>query len=244
MFLREAIKRLFGEPFAWVWLILEPILTVTIFMFVLTAVRLREVGGIDTAVWIMVGMLGFNFFRKTFVRSLAAIKDNKKLFIFRQVKPVDPVIVRTLVEGFLNLVVSMLLFLGAALIGLDIIPDDPLASLEGAFGIWLIGVGFGLMGSVAVELLPAIGKSLRLIVFPLFLFSGVIFPISAVPEPYRGWALLNPLAHGLEAIRMGFSNQYTVIPELSVQYLYIVALSLVFLGLALHVRFSLRLLER
>lgn len=244
MFLREAIKRLFGEPFAWVWLLLEPILTVTLLAFMLTAVRLREVGGIETAVWIMVGMLGFNFFRKTFVRSLLAIRDNRKLFVFRQVKPFDPVIVRTFLEGFLNIVVSVLVLMGAALIGLEVIPDDPLMSLEAAFGIWLVGLGFGLMGSVAMELMPGIGKTMRLSVFPLFLFSGLIFPISAIPDPYREWALLNPLAHGLEAIRLGFSSQYAVIPELDVAYLYLVALSLVFLGLALQVRFALRILER
>ncbi len=75
----------------------------------------------------------------------------------------------------------------------------------------------------------------------MYFLSGVVLPIASVPQPYRGWLLLNPVAHGLEAARLAFAPYYHAIPELSVAYLYGFALVSIFLGLALQVRFANRM---
>jgi lipooligosaccharide transport system permease protein len=36
---------------------------------------------------------------------------------------------------------------------------------------------------------------------PLFLFSGVFFPVSQIPEPFRTIAWFTPLFHGVELVR-------------------------------------------
>ena len=41
----------------------------------------------------------------------------------------------------------------------------------------------------------------RLIITPLFLFSGVFFPITRLPAPFRVLAVLTPLYHGVELTR-------------------------------------------
>ncbi|MEP6588756.1 MAG: ABC transporter permease, partial [Polaromonas sp.] len=128
-----------------------------------------------------------------------------------------------------------------ALFGHSVIPADPLAVLEAFFGLWLVGLGFGLMTSVAVEMVPELGRVIKLIMMPLYMISGVMFPISIVPQPYRDWLLFNPVAHGLEAVRLGFAPHYHAVPELSIAYIYGFALVSIFLGLALHRRFALSL---
>jgi capsular polysaccharide transport system permease protein len=105
-------------------------------------------------------------------------------------------------------------------------------------------MGFGLMTSVAVELVPELGQVIKLVMRPMYVVSGVIFPISAVPQPYRDWFMLNPVAHGLEAVRLGFAPHYHAVPELSIAYIYGFALVSIFLGLALHRRFALRLVTQ
>ena len=60
LFLREAVHRLFNRRAAWVWLLLEPIVHIVFLMFLFAVVRLRSIGGIDTALWLMVGMLAFS----------------------------------------------------------------------------------------------------------------------------------------------------------------------------------------
>lgn len=241
LFLRESVHRLFSSRGAWAWLLLEPAVHVVFLMFMFSVVSLRVVGGIDTAVWIMLGLLAFFMFRRTGAQAMNAVASNQALFTYRQVKPVDTVLSRGALEGFLMLLVAILLCVGAGLVGLDVIPQNPLAVLEAFFGLWLFGLGFGLIASVAQELVPELGKSINLLMTPLYFLSGVMFPMHFVPPAFRDWLLLNPVAHGVEALRLGFAPHYQVVPELSIGYLYVSALIAIFLGLALHVRFSSRL---
>lgn len=241
LFLREALARLFGHRAAWFWLLIEPAFHVAYLMVIFSIMRLRSIGGIDTTVWLMIGLLAFFMFRHTATQVMNAVSANKALFAYRQVKPVDTVLVRAALEGLLMTCVTALFLFGAGLYGLNVIPADPLAVFEAFFAMWLMGMGFGLVASVASELVPELGRIVNLIMMPLYMISGVMFPLAIVPQPYRDWLLLNPLAHGLEAARLGFAPHYHAVPELSLAYLYACALVTIFLGLALHRRFAIRL---
>lgn len=244
LFLREAVNRLSAGRAAWLWILFEPLVHIVFLMLMFTFVRQRTVGGIQTSIWVMVGLLAFFMFRRTGTRAMNAINSNKALFAYRQIKPVDTILVRAALEGFLMILVSIVLLTGASLFGLPVIPADPLAVLEALGGLWLVGLGFGLITSVATELVQEMGRIIGLIMTPLYFISGVIYPIAKIPPPYREWLLLNPLVHGLEAVRLGFAPYYHAIPELSVTYLYLFALVSIFLGLALQVRFANELVAR
>ncbi len=244
LFLREAVSRLSAGRAAWLWLLLDPLIQIVFLLFIFTIIRMRTVGGIETIVWLMVGMLAFLMFRRTATQAQNAVGSNQGLFTYRQVKPVDTVLVRAALEGFLTILVAIILFGGAILFGIGVVPEDPLFVLEAFFGLWLLGLGFGLMASVAGELIPELGKVIGFVMTPLYFASGVLIPIASVPQPYRDWLLLNPVAHGLDAARLGFSPYYHAVPELSITYLYIFSLVLIFFGLALHIRFATRLVTQ
>lgn len=244
LFLREALTRISSSRAAWFWLLAEPVFHVTYMLVIFTVIRVHTVGGIDTVVWLIVGMLAFFMFRRTGTQVTKAISANQALFTYRQVKPVDTVLVRGGLEGFLMTLVAGILLTGAALFGHSVVPADLLAVLEAFLGLWLVGMGFGLVASVAGELVPELGRVIDFAMMPLYLISGVILPLSTVPQPYREWLMLNPVAHGLEAARLGFAPYYHAVPELSIAYLYGFALVIVFLGLALHRRFALRLVTQ
>ena len=241
LFLRESLSRLFSARAAWFWLLAEPVFHVTYLMVLFGVIRVHSVGGVDTALWIMFGLLSFFMFRRTGTQMMHAIRANRALFAYRQIKPVDSVLVRGVLEGFLMIIVIGLMLAGTALLGYSVMPADPLAVLSAFFSLWLVGMGFGLVVSAIAELVPELERIIKLIMMPMYFISGVIFPIAAVPQPYRDWLLLNPVAHGLEAVRLGFASYYHAVPELSVDYLYRFALVSLFLGLALHRRFALRL---
>jgi capsular polysaccharide transport system permease protein len=244
LFLREAIHRVSRERAAWVWILVEPCFHIAFLMFMFATIRIRVVGGIDTLVWILVGLLAFFMFRRPAQQGMAAVGANFALFTFRQVKPVDTVLVRCALEGFLMVLVSALLLVGAGLFGVDVFPANPLYVLVAVIGMWLCGVGFALITSVASELVPESGRLINMSMHPFYLFSGIVFPIDKLPSPYREWLLLNPLVHGLEAARVGFAPLYRAVPELSVPYLYGFALCMIFLGMALHQHFAIKLRAR
>ena len=244
LFLREALSRISRERAAWLWLLLEPVVHIVFLMVIFTVMRVRHVGGIETPIWIMVGMLAFFMFRRTPQQAMYAVAQNEGLFAYRQVKPVDTVLVRAGLEGFLMLVISVLLFGITALYGLVIAPVNPLTVLAAFFGLWGLGLGYALIISVAGELLPELGHLLTMSLQPLYILSGVMLPIVVIPEPYRSWLMINPVAHGLEAARAGFSPLYRAAPDVSLGYLYACAAVTIFFGLALHRRFVKRLAAR
>jgi capsular polysaccharide transport system permease protein len=244
LFLREALTRISSSRFAWFWLLFEPVFNVAYMVLIYTVIRVRTMGGVDVFIWLMVGMLAFFMFRRTAMQVTHATSANQALFTYRQVKPVDTVLVRGGLEGFLMVIVASLLLGGAALLGHSVLPADPLAVLEAFFGLWLAGMGFGLVVSVVTELVPELGLLINYVMTPLYIVSGVILPLSSVPQPYRDWLMFNPVAHGLEAARLGFSPYYHAVPELSISYVYEFSLVSIFLGLALHRRFALRLVTQ
>lgn len=242
LFLREAVFRLSGSRTAWLWLLLEPVFHIAFIMLFFELVRMQTIPGADPAMFVMTGLLGFFMARNTALRSMEAINANAALFAYRQVKPVDTVLVRAALEGFINLVVALIILTGAGLLGMDLTINDPLEVIVAFAGLWLGGLGLGLMLAVANQLLADLANIVKIMFIPVYFVSGVMFPVLIVPQPYRDWLFYNPFLHGIEALRGGFFPHYYVVPETSLSFLYGFALVSIFLGLALHVRYARKLI--
>jgi len=241
IFLREALDRLFDMRAAWFWLLMEPVIHIGFITFVFSMIYVREVGGMDIFVWIMVGMLAFFLFRRTAVQVMHAADSNRPFFAFRQVKPFDAAIVRAGLEAFLMAIISGVILMAAALLGHRALPPNPLLVVQALVGLWLFGVGYGLIASVLMALAPEMKHILNILMMPLYLISGVIWPLVSIPPRYRDLLLLNPIAHGLELVRLGFGSYYHVVPGVSAGYLYAWVVASIFLGLLLYRRFAMQL---
>src|SRR5690606_12986693 len=109
LFMREALHRLFDMRAAWRWLLMEPRLHIGFFAVLYTAFRRHAVGGMDTAVWIIVGLLTFFLFRRTGIQVMHAVDSNRASFAYRQVKPFDAALVRAVLEAFLMSIIAMVI---------------------------------------------------------------------------------------------------------------------------------------
>lgn len=241
LFLREAVSRVSARRAAWMWLLVEPMAHVVFLMLLYTSIGSRAVPGTSYALFFMTGVIGYHFFQHAATKSIDAISANAALFSYRQVKPVDAVLVRAALESFIEFIVFILLCAGASFIGMDALPHDPLGAATALTLLAGLGVGLGLIFSVAAHLVPEIGKIVRLAFIPLYLMSGVVFPPTILPPSIREWLFLNPVMHGVEALREAFFRGYPTSPDLDLGYLAAWAVAAVFLGLTLHVRFAQRL---
>jgi capsular polysaccharide transport system permease protein len=241
LFLREALYRLLSSRSAPLWLFFEPVLHVSYLLLIYTVIRIRVIGGIDTTLWLLCGILTFVLFRRTFTQTTKAVDANTSLFTYRQVKPIDTLLVRAALEFLVLFLVGAILFSGAALFGHDVRPANPLQVMGALIGIWVFALAWGMVASVAENLVPELGNLNRMITAPLYILSGTIAPLSRFPYPYLDWLMLNPIAHALELVRQGFSPYYHVAPGTSMTYLWAWAVGLLFLGLCLQRRFALRL---
>jgi capsular polysaccharide transport system permease protein len=244
IFLREALDRLFDMRGAWFWLLAEPVSHIGFLVFIWSVIRVRTIGGVDLVLWLSIGLLAFFLFRRTAVQVTHAVDSNRPLFAYRQVKPFDPAIARAVLEAFLMSIVSAIILLATALLGHGSLPGDPLLVMHAAFGLWLFGLGYGLVASVWMELVPEMEHVFKILMLPLYLMSGVIWPLASIPEPYRGLLLLNPIAHGLELVRLGFVPHYHAVPGVNAGYLHFWAVTSVFLGLLLYRRFAVHLVMK
>ena len=151
LFLREVVARLSARRAAWVWILLEPIMHI-VFLYVLFGFVLQKVvSGIDGGLFMTTGVLGFFLAQNAAMRSKDAIQGNAALLIYRQVLPVDTVLVRGALEALLFMVVALCLFTGLGLLGYQVFPHNFLQVMVGFGALWLSGMGLGLMLSVGTR---------------------------------------------------------------------------------------------
>jgi len=242
LFLREMIGKTSAGRLAWFWLVFEPFAMVTILVSIRSLISGgRFIGGVDFIPWVVTGLFGFYLFRENLLKSLGAISANKALFTYRQVKPVDPVLVRCMLEGTIRGFVFVLFILCAQLLDINIIPHYIIKALSIWLLIWLLATGFGLTFSALSALVPEIGRIVKLTSLPLLIISGVMVPIQLIPESAQNILLFNPILHGLELLRLAFFENYKTVDKISLLYITFWALSINLLGLLLHIRFSMKL---
>lgn len=241
LFLREALTRLSAGRAAWLWIIVEPAAQVALLMLIFTSIRQRVLPGIDFALFLGIGVIGYYLFKNVASRSANAISANSALFVYRQTRPVDVVFVRVFLEGILQLFVFMTLLAGMLLVGFDIRLHDFMTFIAAWGLLWLFGAGIGLILSVGAELVPEISKIANLLFTPIYFVSGVFFAPFMLPPMYQEWILLNPLVHGMELLRASFFPEYNLAPGISIAYLGAFALFSILLGLAMHLRFATRM---
>jgi len=190
------------------------------------------------------GMMGFFLIREGMMRGLGAVDANQALFAYRQVQPSDPVFVRTFLEGMLRSFIFLLFILGAWLLGIDMVPDNAILAISIWLSLWCLGLGFGLITSVAGTLVPEVGKLIRMLSLPLMILSGVIFPLNSLPHWLLEYLMYNPIVHGLETLRLGFFEGYQVVHGTSMNYFWMFTFTTLAIGLLMHVRFKERLIAK
>lgn len=242
LFMREALARTMANRFAWFWMFAEPVAFVVVMVAVHELLgRVRLVTGAEFIPWLIVGVMGFLLFREGVLRSIGAVDSNQGLFTYRQVKPVDPVLVRNALEGILKTIVLVILITGASLLGHDILPADPLQAMLAWVSLWLLGMGGGLVVSVGAALVQELGLVTRLAMLPMFLLSGAMIPLHTLPHYLQHYLLYNPVLHAIEILRFSFFAGYQSLNGVNLMYVWYWILPLIALGLALHIRFAMRL---
>jgi len=95
---------------------------------------------------------------------------------------------------------------------------------------WLASVLVGLACATPVYAYSAGAKTeqgfaviFRLVVIPMFLFSGAFFPVSNLPPALEVLAYLSPLYHGVELARMAALGTWTAWAWVHVAYLVVLA---------------------
>lgn len=217
LFLRELKTRLDGRWGGAIWVIGEPMLNIGAMLIVYGALRAHSIGGVDTIMFLISGQLPYLIFKSMLLRLMEGIDANQGLFAYRQVKPIDAVIARALVEVMLAAAVILLFAAALAWGGHHVVPAQPLQYLASLVLLTVLGGAFGLMAAVATAGPLAKARGLvRMALMPIYLASGAVMPLASLPQVAQDFLLLNPLAHSIETSRAAlFGPGYQAVERMS-----------------------------
>ncbi len=196
----------------WMDTVFSPIVSLILFLSVFGIVTGgRDVGGIDSVLFIYVGLLAMTAVNSSFSNPGFAlvIAKNTGTFIDLQMAPIKPwgigvaYALAALSRALFTLTV-------AVLITGWFIPDLGLAHpLVLLLGLALTGLEFGLLG-VIFGMLAKGFESLTIvttfIMQPMIFLAGVFYPISMLPEPWDQISAFNPLHHNINLLRYAVTD--------------------------------------
>lgn len=205
---REVIARYRGSFVGLAWSFFNPILLLVVYTFVFSFVfkfrwgddRFGADGDGNLAIMIFSGMIVHALFSDSFIRSPELITGNTN-FVKRVVFPLEILPWVTMGAAVFHLLVSLSVLIGAqALVSGQVhltILFFPFALLPLVLFTMGISWFFASAGVYFRDLAQASG-----IISTIMLFlSPVFYPLTAVPEAYRGVFYLNPLTYMIELIR-------------------------------------------
>lgn len=200
--LNEFRVRFIRSSLGGLWGILQPLMQVAIFAFILSHVLSSKLPGIDNpyayAIYLLAGTLAWNLFAEVVQRSLTLFIDQGNLLKKISFPRISlPIIVAggALLNNILLLLAILFIFL-------------LLGHLPGMQILWLpllilvtlgFGLGLGLILGVLNVFMRDIGHVVPIVLQFLFWFTPVVYMSSIIPENYRQWLVLNPMYSVVEA---------------------------------------------
>lgn len=201
LLLREIKTRFGAFRLGVVWALAEPLAHVVILSVIFGIRSPTTAQGVEFPVFLATGIIPFLLFREMVTRGMTAITSNQSLFSYRQVKPLDTLVARFILEIVIYSAVFLVFMAGAGWLGFDVSVGDPLTLLLVFLALGLFGLGLGALACVLNTALPDAAQVVPIILRPLYFISGIFFSVEAIPAEYRGWLLWNPVLHALEIIR-------------------------------------------
>lgn len=215
---RELKARFGGRWLGAFWVLFEPVAHLSYLMALFGVVRERVIPGVPFVMFLLTGLIPFFMFRSVSLRVMGSVDGSRGLFGFRQVKPIDVILARASLDVLLYSVVFAVFLAAFGWVGIKWYPDNPLEVMATSTVLIALGLGLGILFVVLTDDFPQVRVFIRISYLPLYLISGVIFPVSAMPPEVVDWLLWNPVLHLMECIRGAFFNEYEPIQEATLAY--------------------------
>lgn len=194
--LEEIVKKNFSSKYkdsvlGVIWTILSPLLMMALFTIIFSTIFGRNIE--NYAVYFLCGWCLFNFFTASISTSMDALRGNKAI-LQRTPAPKYIFVLGGILSEFLNYLIMMVLlviimFITHTTFHFPII----FCSIIPIISLFVMVVGLGLMLSIACVYYTDIRYLWSVISLMLMYASAIFYPMDIVPEPFRGYMVLNPL---------------------------------------------------
>ena len=203
LMIRELITRFGRENIGVLWIMAEPLLFAGLVGLVWHFSHGATEHGVNVIAFVATGYIPITLFRHGVARSVAVFTANQSLLYHRQIKIVDFILARFIIE----LLGSMMayLFMGVVLIAFDVFPIP--ADIGLLIAGWLIYCLFCfslclIIGPLS-EISEAWEKFIPVTTYIMIPFSGLFYMVSWMTPNFRDFLLMSPFVNGMEMMRKG-----------------------------------------
>ena len=190
----------------------------------------------------MLGVVPFFLFLRSYTNALGAMSSAKGLFNYRQLKPIDTVLVRIVTETGIMMIVFGLLWGGLWWWGRPVSMHDPLEFIACLAMLCLLAIGFGLFADVYITRNSETRRIAGLFERPLLLVSGAFYTMKDLPDQLLTYLWWNPIFHAIDLARGAALDKYD--SPASWIYLFFSTAFILLLGLASYRRNLFRLTQQ
>jgi len=245
LFFRELGMKLSVGRLGFFWLFFEPFAQV--FFFILIRVEITKHNGnqanFDYAIFMAIGFVAFNMFKTILNSSKGAFQANKGLLNYKQVKPIDTILARVLLQLFVTTCILLIFIFIGFILNYDIKPQNLLMVIIGYLWLLIFSFGIGLLVGVGNSFFESIGKTVNILSFGLLIFSAVFYPLIKLPIIAQKILLYNPLVHFMEMIH---SSYISTLDDRFVDYSYMFLWTIIplFMGLWLYTKLQKKIISQ
>lgn len=199
--LRETRTRYGKSELGYAWAIIDPLVEMAVLMLVFTLLGRVSPIAVPLPVFLITGLIPFQFFKDCVGRGAGAANANTALLTYPQVKLLDILIGRVLLEA--ATIVFVYIFFAIVLHYALAIPFstwyDNIPKMIGAMlGLFYFGLASAIFSCSLSRLTPVWGTIWSFLSRPLWFLSGVFYTISHLPSNARHYMIYNPIAHLIE----------------------------------------------
>ena len=203
LMMRELVTRFGRENIGFLWIMVEPLLFAVLVGFVWRYVKGPEEHGVSIIAFVATGYLPMVFFRNSVLRVVKIFNANSGLMYHRQVKVLDFVFVRVLIEMIGAMMAYV--FIGALLMTVNEfpVPSDLGALIAGWFLYSLFVFSLCLVMAPLSEMSDVLEKLMPVVTYVTIPFSGTFNMTSWLAPSAQKAVYYSPFVHGMEMMRYG-----------------------------------------
>jgi capsular polysaccharide transport system permease protein len=217
LMLRELVTRFGRENIGFLWIMAEPLLFAALVGGLWRLLKGPEEHGVSVVAFVATGYIPLTLFRHALTRSVRVFSVNGSLLYHRQIKVLDFIFVRFLIE-FIGAMMAYF-FIAVVLIALG---EFPIPANMGQFlGGWLLYSWFTL--ALVMVLAPMSEKSdvfeklIPVTTYIMIPFSGTFAMVSWLAPEAQSGLWWSPFVHAMEMMRAGiFGARVDAIYDVSI----------------------------
>jgi lipopolysaccharide transport system permease protein len=191
-----------------IWFIIQPILTTAIYILIFGRIANLSTDGVPMVIFYLSGIIIWNYFSECFNTTSKTFIENAnifgKVYFPRLIMPMSKV-VSGLLKFFIQIGFFLVIYFYYLLRGDTLHPNiyillTPLLIILMAG----LGLGFGIIFTSLTTKYRDLNFFISFGVQLLMYATPVIYPVSAIPDKYKIYIMVNPMTSILETFKYGF----------------------------------------